>query len=131
MKKLKRKSSKPKQVKGGVKSPQALGGIKHDLGKPQCSLISSVALMQLAEVLSFGAKKYDSHNWRNGFVWSRVMDAALRHIYKYNSGELIDPETGLSHLSHAFCNLMFLIEFEQCNIGTNDLWKGHSKKDKK
>jgi hypothetical protein len=107
--------------------PKKLSGIKYDGGKPQCSLISSAALFELSKVLTFGAKKYSSHNWRGGFKWSRVLDAALRHLYKYNMGELVDEETGISHLSHAFCNLMFLIEFEQSKIGENDLWKGHKK----
>ena len=103
------------------------GGVKHDEGKPILSLISSDALEELAKVLSFGAKKYEDHNWRKGFKWSRIYDAAQRHLIKYNRGERIDPETGLSHLSHAFCNLMFLIEFEKNNVGEDDLWKGYKK----
>jgi hypothetical protein len=102
-----------------------MSGTKFDEGKPPCSLISSDALLELSRVLGYGANKYSSHNWRSGFKWSRVMDAALRHIYRYNSGERIDPETGISHLTHAFCNLMFLVDFEKNNVGENDLWSGY------
>jgi hypothetical protein len=103
------------------------GGTKFDEGKPPCSLISSDALLELSRVLDYGSKKYAAHNWHAGFKWSRVLDAALRHIYRYNSGEQVDPETGISHLTHAFCNLMFLVDFEKNNVGENDLWKGYKK----
>ena len=41
---------------------------KFDQGKPRLSLIPRSALIAAGEVLSFGAKKYDPHNWRkSGF----------------------------------------------------------------
>ncbi len=100
-------------------------GVKNDNGKPQVSLLSSIALVELAKVMSYGSGKYSPHNWRKGFKWSRIMDAAMRHLLAYNGGERIDPETGLSHLAHCMANLMMLIEFENTNIGTDDLFKGN------
>lgn len=105
------------------------GGVKHDQGKPMFSLISADAMEELAKVLTYGASKYQDHNWRKGFKWQRVMDAAYRHLAEYNKGKRVDPETGLSHLAHAMCNIMFLIEFEKNNIGEDNLWKGHKKND--
>ena len=99
-------------------------GIKHDQDKPDMSLLSNIALVKVAEVMTFGKKKYSAHNWRGGFVWSRPLAAAARHLYAYIGGEDKDPETGLSHLSHAACGLMFLIDFEVNKIGTDDRYKG-------
>jgi hypothetical protein len=91
------------------------------------SLLSSDALLELAKVMTYGETKYSSHNWRKGFKWSRIMDAALRHLTAYNSGERIDPETGITHLAHSMANLMMLIEFEKHSVGEDDLWLGHKK----
>ena len=98
-------------------------GTKHDTGKPPMSLLSGVALAEIAKVLDFGQKKYDSHNWRKGFAWSRPASAALRHLFAWIGGEDKDPESGLSHLGHCACCLMFLLEFEVKGIGTDDRYK--------
>jgi hypothetical protein len=87
-------------------------GVKFDQGKARTDLISPVAIIEVSKVLEFGAKKYADHNWRKGMKWSRLLGAALRHILAYMGGEDKDPETGLSHLAHAFCCIMFLLEYE-------------------
>lgn len=102
-----------------------MSGTKNDSGKVRMSLLSSAALTEMAKVMTYGEKKYDAHNWRKGFTWSRIMDACDRHLKAYNDGERVDPETGLSHLAHAACNLMMLLEFEKYGIGEDDLWKGY------
>ena len=76
------------------------GGTKHDDSKVRVELLSPIAMTKIAEVLTFGAKKYESHNWQKGFKWSRVLGAALRHLFSYISGEDKAPESGLSHLAH-------------------------------
>lgn len=97
--------------------------VKHDQNKPTISLISHHAVFELAKVLDFGAKKYSTHNWREGFLYSRCLSAALRHILAYNGGEDLDPESNLSHLAHAMCNLMFLLEFQATGTGSDDRYK--------
>lgn len=87
-------------------------GIKHDQEKPDMSLLSNIALVKIAEVMTFGKKKYSAHNWRGGFTWSRPAAAAARHLFAWIGGEDKDPETGLSHLAHCACCIMFLLEFE-------------------
>jgi hypothetical protein len=74
-------------------------------------------------VLAFGAQKYAEHNWRNGFAWSRPLSAAMRHITAFNAGEDTDPESGLSHLAHAACCIMFLLEFEKTHPHLDDRYK--------
>ena len=98
-------------------------GVKFDAGKVRTDLISPVAINELAKVLTFGAKKYADNNWRKGLQWSRVLGAALRHILAYMGGQDKDPETGLSHLAHAFCCLMFLLEYEITHKELDDRYK--------
>ena len=106
-------------------------GTKFDFGKPPLDLISVEANIQEAMVLDFGRKKYDTHNWRTGMSWSRVIGAALRHISAFNRGEDKDPETGLSHLAHARCCVSFLLEYEKTHREFDDRCKQPVKSDQK
>lgn len=87
-------------------------GTKHDKDKPRMDLLDPLAITELAKVLTFGAAKYSAHNWRNGIASSRLLAATLRHTLAYMDGEDKDPESNLSHLAHAMCNLMFAINLE-------------------
>lgn len=97
--------------------------LKFDSDKLPVNLLSTEALNQTAAVLKFGADKYHAHNWRDGFVWSRPLAAAMRHIMAFNDGEDKDPESGLSHLAHAACCIMFLLEFEKTHPELDDRYK--------
>ena len=97
--------------------------LKFDQDKLPLHLLSTEALNQTAAVLKFGAQKYAEHNWRKGFTWSRPLSAAMRHITAFNNGEDKDPESGLSHLAHAMCCIMFLLEFEKTHPELDDRWK--------
>lgn len=98
-------------------------GVKHDQEKPDLSLLSSIALNKIGQVMTFGKKKYSAHNWRGGIAWSRVLSAAMRHLIAYIGGEDKDPETGLSHLAHLGCCVMFLLEFEETHRELDDRFK--------
>lgn len=102
-------------------------GVKHDQEKPDMALLSSIALVKIAEVMTFGKKKYSAHNWRGGFSWSRVLSAAFRHLVAYIGGQDKDPETGLSHLAHLGCCIMFLLEFEETHKDKDDRYKNESR----
>lgn len=97
--------------------------MKFDQDKLPLHLLSTEAMNQTAAVLQFGADKYAAHNWRKGFAWSRPLSAALRHITAFNAGEDKDPESGLSHLAHAACCIMFLLEFEKTHRELDDRYK--------
>ena len=94
--------------------------LKFDQDKLPLHLLSTEAMNQTAAVLKFGAIKYAEHNWRKGFNWSRPISAALRHITAFNNGEDTDPESGLSHLAHAACCIMFLLEFQKTHPELDD-----------
>jgi Domain of unknown function (DUF5664) len=98
-------------------------GRKDDAGKVRMDLLPPEALVQIAQVLTFGANKYAPHNWRGGFAWSRLIGATLRHIWSWIRGEDKDPESGLSHLAHAGCCIMFLLAFEATGKGEDDRYK--------
>jgi len=97
--------------------------LKFDQNKLPLHLLSTEAMNQTAAVLAFGAEKYAAHNWRAGFAWSRPLAAAMRHITAFNDGEDRDPESGLSHLAHAACCIMFLLEFEKTHPHLDDRYK--------
>ena len=96
------------------------GGVKFDTDKVRTDLFPSHAFLEVSKVLTFGAQKYDDENWRKGMKWKRLTGAALRHIFAWVSGEDKDPETGLSHLAHAACCLVFLITYEETSTGEDD-----------
>lgn len=94
--------------------------IKYDSDKPRMELLSSIALEEIAKVLTFGAKKYSANNWRMGMDWSRLIGSAMRHLTAFNDGEDKDPESGLSHLAHLGCCVMFLLEYEKTQQDKDD-----------
>jgi len=98
-------------------------GRKDDQAKPRMDLVSSHALLGLGAVLHYGAEKYDAHNWRGGMEWSRLTGAAMRHLLAFQGGEDIDPESGLPHIDHALCCLMFLSEFQKTGCGTDNRYQ--------
>jgi len=102
-------------------------GTKHDQGKPRLDLLPPVALTEIARVLEFGAGKYSEHNWRGGFKYSRLIGAALRHIFAFSKGENLDPETGISHLAHAGCCILFLIDHVLLGYGQDDRYNSEVK----
>lgn len=85
-------------------------GRKDDAGKAPWHLIPWEALRDVALVLDFGAKKYGEDNWRKvPDARKRYFAAAHRHLVTWWLGETHDPETGLPHLAHAACCVLFLL----------------------
>lgn len=88
-------------------------GKKFDQGKPRYDLVPFRALDEIAQVLGHGARKYGDENWRlvaDGR--RRYIAAALRHISAYQQGEQNDQDSGLHHLAHSACSLMFILATE-------------------
>jgi len=87
--------------------------IRYDSGKADWSLMPWEAVEEINKVLEFGAKKYAKHNWQQGegFSYTRVLNSLLRHVFSYMRGEDLDPESGLSHMAHAGCNVLFILYY--------------------
>jgi hypothetical protein len=105
----------------------AAGGTKHDSGKPPLTLVPKAATELEAKVYAFGAKKYGRYNYKKGFEYSRLLDAALRHLQAFNDGEDNDPESGMSHLGHARCCIGMLIDCIELGTATDDRYKREAK----
>lgn len=87
---------------------------KDDEGKLRWSLLPWRALAKIVEVLEYGAGKYRAHAWVEvESAEDRYKEALLRHVAAFASGELIDPESGKSHLAHVACNALFLLHFSE------------------
>ena len=89
------------------------GGRKFDGNKLEYGLIPPLALKAIVEILTIGAQKYERDNWKHVPDGKRrYFDAGMRHLWDSKCGEKYDEETNKSHLAHAICNLMFLLEKE-------------------
>lgn len=99
------------------------GGKKYDSEKPAMALLSPKGLEEEAKGMTYGAKKYGPYNWRKGIAVSRYISATLRHLTAVISGELVDPESGVSHLGHAKCNIGMAIQTLEDHPELNDLYK--------
>jgi hypothetical protein len=97
----------------GFDTLEQVVGRKFDGGKLEYGLVPPLALKSLAEVLTFGAQKYERDNWQKvPDSKRRYFDALQRHVWAWKEGEKFDTESGLHHLAHAMCCLMFLYEHD-------------------
>lgn len=97
--------------------------MRHNLGKPNLALLSPIALVLLTRVLERGAIKYASHNWRNGFDKSELVNCIMRHTLEFLAGNDTDHETGLPIMAHIMCNAMFCLELDAAGKATDSRYK--------
>lgn len=93
---------------------------KFDDGKIRYELVPIGALRQVAQVFTFGAKKYGEGTWKGGLKWSRHIGAIFRHVWAFAGGEDFDPESGLHHMAHAGACCLILLSFVDIAIVTDD-----------
>jgi hypothetical protein len=91
--------------------------VKFDQGKPRYDLLPGDALNDIVEVFTHGADKYGERNWEKGLSWGRLFGATMRHMWAWWRGEEIDPDSGLSHLSHAAASVIMLAASSRRRIG--------------
>jgi len=94
-------------------------GQKQDAGKPRFSLLPAPALWAVVRVLEHGATKYEPDGWRYvPDARTRYFNAAHRHLAAWWSGEPNDVGpwgSGLPHLAHAVCCLLFLLTVDEAS----------------
>ena len=96
-----------------TKPSQVSAGHKDDQGKNRLDLIEPEFIEGVGKVLTFGADKYEPNNWQKvEDAENRYYAAAMRHLMAWRKGEKLDPESGISHLYHVACNIMFLQYFD-------------------
>lgn len=89
-------------------------GRKYDSNKPRYSLLPTGTVLNVVQVLEYGAVKYEVDNWQKvPDARTRYYDAAMRHIDDWWNGSEIDEESSLPHLAHAICCLLFLLWFDE------------------
>lgn len=90
------------------------GASKFDADKPDVSLVSPNLILGVAEVLTFGAAKYGRRNYMrsagDAAYEDRLYAAMQRHLLAHQTGEKIDPESGLPHLYHVCAGLSMLVD---------------------
>lgn len=82
--------------------PEALYAALVALGSP---------FHEAAAVLDYGKRKYAPFNWAKGMPWSVCIGCAARHVEHILWGDELDAESGLPHVGHLACNLIFLIQY--------------------
>lgn len=94
-----------------------------DSGKSPVDLLPPVALMEVARILGYGAKKYGDWNWVQyaaEWTWGQLIGSTLRHIFAWMRREDYDPESGHPHLAHAATNLLMLLELVLSQKGVDN-----------
>lgn len=100
-----------------------MSGTKYDNGKPKIHLMTKDAIFEIADVLTWGANKYGTYNFMKGIEYTRLIDAALRHLLKYANGEDVDSESGKNHIAHAGANIVMLLWMMQNKKEFDDRFK--------
>ncbi len=107
-------------------------GTKFDSDKERFDLLPPKVMLNIAEVFTYGAKKYEERNWEKGMYWGRLFAATMRHLWRWWSGEEYDNESNIHHLAHAAANILFLLHYTK-NYNQYKQWddrKGKKKKEK-
>lgn len=93
---------------------------KHDANKSRYDLIPPEGIEAIAQALTYGAGKYGPRDWESGMAWGKYFAACMRHLWAWWRGKGVDEESGLSHLAHAACCVVFLITYEARGVGEDD-----------
>ncbi len=98
--------------------------LKFDQDKTDWAILPFTAIEEIIKVLKFGEGKYARGNFaiNGGLSHTRLINALIRHTISYARGEDNDPETGLSHIAHAGCCVVFLLHYitHKDEFTTND-----------
>lgn len=105
-----------------VRTTSASGGQK-GVKLARYDLIPKGPLHQYAEHLGRGAEKYEEHNWRRGYEWSKSFAALQRHVWAFWGGEDIDEETGSHHLAAVIFHAMAMLEWVDTHPEFDDRWR--------
>ncbi len=94
-----------------MNAPAGAGpGRKDDTGKQRWDLLPFGVITLVVQVMTFGAAKYEANNWQKVLCSDgRYFAALMRHLVAWRiDPKAVDPESGLLHLAHALCCLVFI-----------------------
>lgn len=101
-------------------------GAKYDEGKPDYLLLDPTFLEGIVKIREYGVAKYkDPESWKavpDGT--KRYKQALARHFIAWLGGEELDKESGLPHIDHMACNIMFIkyLQKEPALISYKNPW---------
>lgn len=93
-----------------VRTVSSTGGEK-GVKPARFDLLPVGPLTKVATLYGKGASKYDDHNWRRGYEWSKSYAAMMRHATQFWGGEDLDPDTQLPHLASVVFHALALMEY--------------------
>lgn len=77
--------------------------------KPSIHHVPPRVLLEVAQAMMEGSKKYGIYNYRKaGVSYSTYYSSTFRHLAAWFEGEDIDPDSGLSHITKAISGLIVL-----------------------
>lgn len=107
---------------GDVTSDARGAGARFNANKPEFHQLPLFSLVGVIRILEYGAKKYAPGNWLKGQPWTVPFDSMMRHMAAWQRGEELDSESGLPHLDHALCNLIFLSAYRDVYPEGDNRW---------
>ena len=103
------------------KKEKLVKAVKFDVGKLRFDLIPPDAMRAVADIFTYGTRKYDDRNWEKGDLkWGQLKGAHDRHMNSFWSGEDLDPESGKPHIAHATWNDIALLAYYLRGCGIDD-----------
>jgi hypothetical protein len=109
-----------------IRALETLGRFQSRRGEDHDNLLNCLRELgpggwdECARVFEYGRAKYAAWNWAKGMNWSIPIACAARHLLAMHRGEVIDPESGLPHRGHVFCNIVMLYTFGGTYIEGDD-----------
>ncbi len=111
-----------KSVKDNVAKTPA--GVKPAVaGKPPISLIPTEAILETAKAFDYGTGKHGRYAYRNGVEFTKLIDAAGRHLLAIQNSEDVDEESKCLHAACVMSNMAMLIWMMKHNNIMDDRWK--------
>ncbi|AYD81743.1 hypothetical protein Moki_47 [Arthrobacter phage Moki] len=107
---------------GEVRSVSSTGAEK-GVKEARFDLIPTGALTQVAIHFGRGAQKYEPHNWRKGYEFSKGYAALQRHANSWQGGEDLDPEMKTPHLAAVAFHALALLELSVTHPEMDDRYK--------
>lgn len=116
-----------------IRTTSSTGGQK-GVKLERLDLIPVEPLLEVARLYGQGAKKYEDHNWRKGYEWSKSYASLQRHAVAFWSGQDYDEHeadcadgctvhTERHHMSAVIFHAMALIEFGTTHRDFDDRFK--------
>lgn len=101
-----------KKTEGG-KYPDGNPKTQFGIAKPGNWCIPTIPYLEYGLAHLQGALKYGAFNWRDDPISiSTYVEAAIRHVELYKSGQKVASDTGIHHLAHAMTCFSIIIDAE-------------------